>query len=522
MRGRIKYSTANQGNGIGCPTAAVPMLPYAMNALTTPTTSVPMREQYLHYNAMQQPDTIIENGYTATFSYYGDRSRAGMTVTGPDGYQYSCDYHDQRYNYFTRTENNVTAHKTVLWLGGSPYSAPAAMLKDYGSDTWRLVHVLRDNLGSITHVVDTAGVVLQQMGYTAWGQLRDPQTGEAYGPDSQPELLLGRGYTGHEHLPWFGLVNMNARLYDPAVGRFLSPDPIVQAPDNTQNFNRYSYCMNNPLRYADILGLIYTTYYDDYTIDGENIRTHRVLDDVVIVGFNNNRNNASMNISFSDGFLPMGSLTFYANWTSQYQVTGNQNKGNGNTFFGGSGGVSAQLRNDPIDWSQYHVVTSPSMPQPYWQSLIIGASGLNQRLGIANGYIKYVFENLSTGDKSKLVYDFSKEIESITGNKIRNYSNLYRNSIPNFSKTVGKTIGFAGFIYTGIDAVFIEHGIYASHIMDVVINSLGFIPVYGWVINGVYYGSNLIIQGVTGKEIGEHLNLYIENEFGLEDGAIKW
>ena len=39
---------------------------------------------------MQQPDTIIENGYTATFSYYGDRSRAGMTVTGPDGYQ-RCD-----------------------------------------------------------------------------------------------------------------------------------------------------------------------------------------------------------------------------------------------------------------------------------------------------------------------------------------------------------------------------------------------------------------------------------------------
>ena len=45
-----------------------------------PTAAVPMREQYLHHNAMQQPDTISENGYTATFSYYGDRSRAGMTV----------------------------------------------------------------------------------------------------------------------------------------------------------------------------------------------------------------------------------------------------------------------------------------------------------------------------------------------------------------------------------------------------------------------------------------------------------
>jgi len=44
---------------------------------------------------------------------------------------------------------------------------------------------------------------------------------------------------------------MNARLYDPALGRFLSPDPYVQAPDFSQSFNRYSYCLNNPLRYVD-------------------------------------------------------------------------------------------------------------------------------------------------------------------------------------------------------------------------------------------------------------------------------
>jgi uncharacterized protein RhaS with RHS repeats len=40
-------------------------------------------------------------------------------------------------------------------------------------------------------------------------------------------------------------------LYDPAVGRFLSPDPYVQAPGNWLNYNRYSYCLNNPLIYTD-------------------------------------------------------------------------------------------------------------------------------------------------------------------------------------------------------------------------------------------------------------------------------
>jgi guanyl-specific ribonuclease Sa len=44
---------------------------------------------------------------------------------------------------------------------------------------------------------------------------------------------------------------MNARLYDPVLGRFLSPDPYVQAPDFSQSFNSYSYCLNNPLMYVD-------------------------------------------------------------------------------------------------------------------------------------------------------------------------------------------------------------------------------------------------------------------------------
>ena len=40
-------------------------------------------------------------------------------------------------------------------------------------------------------------------------------------------------------------------MYDPLLGRFLSPDPYIQAPTDPQNFNRYSYCLNNPLKYTD-------------------------------------------------------------------------------------------------------------------------------------------------------------------------------------------------------------------------------------------------------------------------------
>ena len=66
--------------------------------------------------------------------------------------------------------------------------------------------------------------------------------------------MLGRGFGGHEHLTWFGLINMNARLYDPLLGRFVSPDPFVQMTERAANFNRYLYGLNNPLVNIDING----------------------------------------------------------------------------------------------------------------------------------------------------------------------------------------------------------------------------------------------------------------------------
>lgn len=49
----------------------------------------------------------------------------------------------------------------------------------------------------------------------------------------------------------------NGRFYDPLLGRFFSPNNYVQMPDNSQNFNRYSYCLNNPLKYTDPSGNLF-------------------------------------------------------------------------------------------------------------------------------------------------------------------------------------------------------------------------------------------------------------------------
>jgi RHS repeat-associated protein len=63
-----------------------------------------------------------------------------------------------------------------------------------------------------------------------------------------------RGYTGHEHFDTVGLIHMNGRVQDPTLGRFISADPLIQAPFNTQSHNRYSYVWNNPTSYIDPSG----------------------------------------------------------------------------------------------------------------------------------------------------------------------------------------------------------------------------------------------------------------------------
>jgi RHS repeat-associated protein len=112
----------------------------------------------------------------------------------------------------------------------------------------------------ITYGVDQQRIKMEYASYDAWGRHRHPTTWSytvhnPFGMGGSNDITL-RGYTFHEHLHHFSLINMNGRLYDYVLGRMLSPDNYVQSPNSSQSFNRYSYCWNNPLKYTDPSGEI--------------------------------------------------------------------------------------------------------------------------------------------------------------------------------------------------------------------------------------------------------------------------
>ena len=120
-----------------------------------------------------------------------------------------------------------------------------------GRVTRKLRYLHHDALGSVDTITDKSGAIVDRLSYTPFG---DRRASDWRGFQSHLSTSINRGFTGHEHLDEVGLVHMNGRIYDPRVGRFLSPDPYVPSPLSTQSYNRYSYALNNPMKFTDPSG----------------------------------------------------------------------------------------------------------------------------------------------------------------------------------------------------------------------------------------------------------------------------
>ena len=159
-----------------------------------------------------------------------------------------------------------------------------------------MYYTLKDHQGSLAAVIH--GNAVERLSYDPWGRRRNT-TDFGYGNVSH---TFDRGYTFHEHYDGFDLINMNGRLYDPILGRMLSPDVVIQDEQSSQAYNRYSYCFNNPLRFTDPSG---------YVVRGS--RNYYDWNSMVYYDFGNHRNNGSaFNTDLSEGkFSPIYDVNGY-------------------------------------------------------------------------------------------------------------------------------------------------------------------------------------------------------------------
>lgn len=216
--------------------------------------------QSVKYNVLDKVEQITQGRYRVNFEYGYDNQRMSMTkvdnianATYTKDYVGNCEFIDNNGNDEVRT-----------YLAG-PAGVFAVVVQK--GNTTNIDYVYKDNLGSWTTIADSTKRVVERMSYDAWGNLRDATTWCGnFGRLPKYE----RGFTGHEHLYEFGLINMNGRMYDPMSASFLSPDSYIQDPTTQQGFNRYAYCAYNPLKYVDPSGELYFGWVNiEYMIEQE-------------------------------------------------------------------------------------------------------------------------------------------------------------------------------------------------------------------------------------------------------------
>src|SRR5690606_35230829 len=136
----------------------------------------------------------------------------------------------------------TTITRTTYTLAGQPIAIEVE--GDLDEQNNGLFYIHSDHLGSLSALTDEEGNLHSQTTFYPFGSYRN----------STGHTVTDRGYTGHRHNDDLGLIYMNARYYLPGIGRFVSADTIVPNPADPQSFNRYSYTLNNPLRYTDPTG----------------------------------------------------------------------------------------------------------------------------------------------------------------------------------------------------------------------------------------------------------------------------
>lgn len=250
--GIYQYNSGNRYRKYGVELNPVGNAYYSVNQL-----------QKIDYNADRLPVSINENGVAKVlFQYNIHQARSSSSYNYDAPYyiyknvkHYSNDKSVEVVNYSQPGRPNQTfVHTRIFtYIGGDAYSAPAVQIQEFmlsGLTRITTNYLHRDYQGTILAITDQTGAIKERRHFDPWGNIVKLTDGN--GVTVLPQnIMMERGYTGHEHFFDVGLIHMNGRMYDPKLHTFLSVDNYIQDPLNTQSYNRYGYVYNNPLMYTD-------------------------------------------------------------------------------------------------------------------------------------------------------------------------------------------------------------------------------------------------------------------------------
>ena len=201
------------------------------------------------WTSYNYPATIANGTDTAAFSYTPDRQYwkqiSNYTSGGAATTIYVAGILEKV------TAGGFTDFRHMIRAGGSKIIVSRST-----SGTNTVNYVTSDHLGSNSAVTNSSGGMLVNSSFDAFGKRRGanwtgiPSAGDWVAIASTSR----RGYTDHTMIDNLSLIQMNGRVQDPVLGRFVSADPFITEPGLTQNYNRYSYVYNNPLRFRDPSG----------------------------------------------------------------------------------------------------------------------------------------------------------------------------------------------------------------------------------------------------------------------------
>lgn len=197
----------------------------------------------------------------------GANSESAEFVYGPDRQRWKMTYKRGAYTettlYLGAQLEKVTAGSTTIWRHTvAAHGIPVALITRTSSGVDTVRYIFTDHLGSVDAIATNGtsgapGSVERRESFTAFGDRRSAL--DWVSPLTQTErdaldAITREGYTYQTVLGLLGLTHMNGRVQDSQMGRFISADPFITEPDNTQNYNRYSYVYSNPLTFSDPSG----------------------------------------------------------------------------------------------------------------------------------------------------------------------------------------------------------------------------------------------------------------------------